>query len=393
MDACRLRVCMLAYTFYENDGRVIRYAEALAQAGAQVDVIALRREGQSRTEQLHGVNVVRIQQREKNETGKRQYLWRLLKFFMLSSVELTRRHWRARYDVIHVHSVPDFEVFAAAVPKLLGAKLILDIHDIVPEFYAAKFKVGTDSLAFRLLRFVEKRSARFADHVIIANHLWQQKLTGRAVGAAKCSAYINYPDLSIFSPSLRRQRADGPFVLIYPGTLNWHQGLDIAIEAFSIALQDAPDMQFHIYGEGSAKPKLQAMVQALQLENKVFLHPPMPLRQIAAVMASADLGVVPKRNDAFGGDAFSTKVMEFMALGVPVLLSRTRVDTHYFDDTLVRFFDPGNARALAGAMLDAYGDRDAAARRAQRALAFAQRNSWSEKSRDYIALVEGLAHA
>lgn len=393
MSTRPIRACMMAYTFYENDGRVMRYAEALARDGAHVDVVSLKREGQSDKEVINGVHVTRIQRRTKNEKGKMQYLFRLLKFFVLSMAHITMRHLRTPYDVIHVHSVPDFEIFAAIVPKLCGAKLILDIHDIVPEFYAAKFNISATSLTFSALKLVEKWSARFADHVIIANHLWLMKLTHRAVGEAKCSAYINYPDVTIFFPSLRTRRSGDPFILIYPGTLNWHQGLDIAIQAFALAVQRAPDIQFHIYGEGSAKPNLRKLIDDLHLTGKVFLHPPLPLREIATVMANADLGVVPKRNDSFGGDAFSTKVLEFMALGVPVVVSETRIDRHYFDESLVRFFTPGDHQCLADKMVDAYRDRATNARLAERALDYARQNSWNEKQQDYLALVERLVHA
>jgi hypothetical protein len=111
-----LRACMLAYTFYENDGRVMRYAEALAQDGAEVDAIVLRREGQAREEFINGVRVIRVQKREKNERGKFSYLRRIVQFFFRSMFEIGRQHLRRRYDLVHVHSVPDFEVFAALVP-------------------------------------------------------------------------------------------------------------------------------------------------------------------------------------------------------------------------------------------------------------------------------------
>jgi len=381
---------MLAYTFYENDGRVIRYAETLAQEGADVDAIVLRKDSQPVKEVVNGIKVLRIQKREKNEIGKFKYLARIVRFFFLSMVEVTRQHLRDPFDIIHVHSVPDFEVFAAWLPKLLGAKVILDIHDIVPEFYSAKFNVGHDSSVFAALKLVERMSAGFADHVIAANDLWLSKLTSRSVRSGKCSVFINYPDLSLFDPSLRTRVDDGKFILIYPGTLHWHQGLDIAIKAFAIATQKAPKMEFHIYGEGSAKPELAKLVEELQLQDRVFLKAPMPIRQIATVMADADLGVVPKRNDSFGGEAFSTKILEFMALRTPIVAAATRIDKHYFDDTLLRFFDAGNERDLALKMLDAYRDRALSERLADNALEFAKRVSWAHKRGEYIDLVTTL---
>jgi glycosyltransferase involved in cell wall biosynthesis len=385
-----LRACMLAYTFYESDGRVMRYAEALAQEGAQVDAIVLGRPGQPREEFIHGVRVLRVQTRQKNECGKLTYLLRVLRFLLQSMREVTWQHLRGRYDVIPVHSVPDFEVFAALVPKLGGAKIILDIHDIVPEFYAAKFGVATDSLVFRALTLIERVSAAFSDHVIAANDLWLERLLERSSRREKCSAFINYPDLSVFDRALRTRVVDGRFILSYPGTLNWHQGLDIAIKAFAIAHHSAPGMEFHIHGEGAAKPDLTRLVGELGLEGKVLLHNPLPLREVAAVMANADLGVVPKRNDSFGGEAFSTKILEFMALGVPLAVADTRIDRHYFDDTLLRFFRSGDVQALAQAMVDAYHGREEGAARAARAQAWVREHSWGKKKHDYLAVVRDL---
>jgi glycosyltransferase involved in cell wall biosynthesis len=386
----RLRVCMLAYTFYETDGRVMRYAEALADVGADVEAIVLRREGQDMLEIINKVKVCRIQERIKNESGKFSYFFRIIKFFFRSMVAISWRHFKNPYDLIHVHSVPDFEVFATVLPKMFGVKVILDIHDIVPEFYAAKFKVGENSLIFKSLKLIEKLSAAFSNHVIIANELWLKKITHRSVNPAKCSAYINYPDLSIFDRHLKLSRADGKFIMIYPGTLNHHQGLDIAINAVYKIAPDAPSLELHIYGEGSAVPGLQELISALKLTDKVFLKSPLPLREIAKIMANADLGVVPKRNDSFGGDAFSTKILEFMALGVPVICSDTRVDRHYFNDTLLRFFNAGDVDDLAKVILQAYKEPHENRRLTDNALKFAEQNSWDVKKYQYLDLIQSL---
>jgi glycosyltransferase involved in cell wall biosynthesis len=386
-----LRVCMLAYTFYETDGRVIRYAQALVQDRAIVTAIVLRKPGQSAEESIDGVRVLRVQEREKNERGPSAYLARMLRFFFRSMIEVTRCHAVQPFDVIHVHSVPDFEVFAAWIPKLMGARVILDIHDIVPEFYAAKFKVGEDSAAFKALQWLERVSGTFADHVIAANDIWLAKLTSRSVRPDKCSVFINYPDLNLFDPRLRMRGEDGRFVVLYPGTLNWHQGVDIAIRAFALACREAPGMEFHIYGEGSSRSDLVQLIGELGLTGRVRLEPPKPIKDIAAVMANADLGVVPKRNDSFGGEAFSTKILEFMALGTPLVVSATRIDRHYFDDSLLRFFTPDNEADLARAMLDAYRDRARSARLAANAQEFVQRISWANKQADYKAIVSRLS--
>src|SRR5579872_3072451 len=175
-----MKACMVAYTFYERDNRVRRYAETLARRGDSVDVVSLRSEEQSAEKQIiNGVRVFRIQSRVKDEKNKFEYLSRLLLFLARSMYFLTRNQIVYCYDLIHFHSVPYFEVFAAWYPKMVGSKIILDIHDIVPEFYASKFDKSRTSLTFKLLIAIERVSALFSDHVVIANHIWEKRLQER----------------------------------------------------------------------------------------------------------------------------------------------------------------------------------------------------------------------
>lgn len=385
-----MRVCMVTYSFYEGDTRVIQYATALAARGDQVDVLALRKEGDARFEVLQGVNVYRIQERKVNEASQFAYLFRILRFLFASALLLTRNQFSKRYDVIHVHSVPDFLVFAALVPKLLGARIILDIHDILPEFYASKFGASKDSLLFKSLVWVEKLSIAFSDHVIIANHLWYDRLLSRSVAAEKCSVVINYPDPKIFAPRAKRP-ADGKFIILYPGSLNHHQGLDVAIGAFARVAQEMPGAEYHIYGEGSTKPALKQLAKDLGMTDRILFHDARPTEEIAGIMAASDLAVVPKRaSSQFGNEAASTKIMEFMSLGVPLIVSNTKIDTFYHDDSRVRFFESENEADLGDAMLELWSDPDLRAQLVAGAAQYTEQNSWTVRKQDYLDLVDRL---
>jgi glycosyltransferase involved in cell wall biosynthesis len=380
---------MLVYSFYESDNRVLRYAETLAQRGDRVDVIALRKGNQPYQSLLRGVNVFRIQERLKNEKNEFDYLFRLIKFIMRSFVLLTKNHIREPYQLIHVHNIPDFLVFAALIPKLMGAKVILDIHDIVPELYATKFQKAGKGLVLKALAFVERLSAAFSDHVIISNHIWQKRIIQRSVRKGKCSVIMNYPDERIF---FRRQKKcnDGKFIMIYPGSLNRHQGLDLAIQAFSLIKDAMPQAEFHIYGSGGELENLRKFAESSNVKDWVSFKPPLSMDKIAEVMADADLGVVPKRDDAFGGEAFSTKIFEFMTLGVPVLVSATRIDRYYFNESVVRFFDPGSVVALASSMLELSRNPELCKKLSEKASDFIEGFCWSKKRRDYTDLVDRL---
>ena len=385
-----LRVCMIAYSFYETDNRVMRYAETLARRGDHVDVLALQRESLPREEVLDGVHVSRLQRREVNEKGKFSYLGRIAQFLFRAMYHVTARHLRRKYDLIHVHSVPDFLVFAAWLPRISGTPVVLDIHDILPEFYNSKFGTRPDSLAFRFLQRVEKVSGRFSRHVIVANHIWQERLLSRSIEPGKCTVVLNSPDRSIFAKSDGTPAGDGRFSLLYPGSIHWHQGLDVAIGAFGKISNQVPHVDFHIYGEGPLKQDLVSLVQRLNLEGRVFFHKPLALREMAKVIQTADLGVIPKRKDNFGNEAFSTKILEFMAVGVPVVVSDTMVDKYYFDNSIVRFFQAGDEEDLARCLLDLIQNPESRRLQAEEASRFVDKNDWTSKQHEYLDLVDGI---
>jgi glycosyltransferase involved in cell wall biosynthesis len=387
-----LRVCHVAYTFYELDNRVMRYVQALANRGDHVDVIALRREGRSWRETSGRTTLYQVQRRSPTEQNPLTYLLKLLWFFLKASAVLSTLQVRHRYDVVHVHNVPDFLVFVAWLPKLMGARIVLDIHDILPELYAGKFRVAPGSRVFRWLLAVERGCCRFADHVIVANHLWQDRLIARAVRPERCTAIMNYPDLTLFGPRQEAASTGAPFRILYPGSLNHHQGVDIAVRAFALVAADMPGAEFHIYGRGPDLAMLKALGQELGLGARLRFMDNVGMTEIGALMARASVGVVPKRADGFGNEAFSTKIFEFMACGVPLIVSRTRVDEHYFDDALVNFFD-GTAEDLARALVRVYRHPEEQVERVRNAEAMATRYSWQCRSGEYKSLVDGLVDA
>lgn len=386
-----MRICMLGYTFYEIDSRVRQYAEALVERGDEVDFIGLGGEGQPAKDAVGGVRVFRIQRRDFREKGKISYLFRLLRFLISSMVFLSRKHLRRHYDLIHIHSVPDFLVFAAWFPKLTGAKIILDIHDVVPEFYATKFNVPLGSTIFKLLLLMEKLSARFANHVIIANDIWRQKLISRSVPPSACTTVLNYP-IHVVPHGRADRRNDSQFVILYPGTLNHHQGADVAVRAFAAIQDKIPGAQFQIYGQGAEFENISRLIQELCLQEKILLRPQVSHEEILRVIENSDLGVDPKRTDGFADEAFGGKIFEFMALGVPMVVSNTRANRYYFNDSVVRFCRGGDVEDLARSILELYEDKNARRQMVRNAVDFICAYDWAARKSDYFKLVDSLIH-
>ena len=383
---------MITHSDYACDNRVTRYAETLAQRGDSVDVLALRgSEMTPREARVRNVRVSSIQNRfDKTKKSKSAFIFPLLRFLVVSSWHVMRRHRSQPYDLLHIHNMPDFMVFAAWYPKLTGTRVILDIHDLLPEFFASKFSTSADSWIVGALRRVEKVSAAFADHVIIANDLFLKTYVSRSAAAEKCSVFLNNVDTSIFKPHTFCRAHNGKPVILFPGGLEWHQGVDIAIHAFSKIQEKLPDSEFHIYGDGAMKPKLVSLVKELGMSGSVRFFKPVGVREIARLMSEADLGVVPKRNDGFGNEAYSTKIMEFMAAGVPVVVSKTKVDSFYFNDSIVRFFESGNVGNMTEAMLDVLSNTDLRGHLVRQASEYVASNCWHCRKKDYLDLVDSL---
>jgi glycosyltransferase involved in cell wall biosynthesis len=386
-----LRVAMVSYSFYELDNRVQRYASTLAKRGDHVDVFALSREGRPAEEEMEGVHVHRLQGRILNEKNQLSYAWRILQFLARATAQVAKYELKNHYDLLHIHSVPDFMVFSGLVPKLRGTPVILDIHDILPEFYASKFASGDKSGIFHMLVRVERTSCRFANHVIIANHIWRDRLISRGLCPDKCTVVMNYPDRTIFTRRDHSQSTNGRFLMLYPGSLNRHQGLDIAIRAFARISKQAPQAEFHIYGDGPSTRELMELIGDLRVESKVSMHALCPLQEMARIMESADLGIVPKRSDNFGNEAFSTKILEFMSLSVPVIVSDTMIDKYYFNDSVVRFFRSGDDNDLARCMLEMIENPAACQRQIENANRFVESLDWTAKQHEYLELVDRLA--
>ena len=386
-----MKIAMIVYSFYETDTRVIRYAESLAERGDQVDVYALGATDYLIHEVIRGVNIYRLQERIYDEKGAVAYLFKILKFLAKSIVIVTKNHFSKRYDLIHVHNVPDFLVFAAIIPKLTGAKVILDIHDIVPEFFAFKFRTDTSNVIFKMLVIAERISAAFSDHIIISNHIWKERIESRSAPEGKCSVILNCPDYSfLLNNAEAPSQTNEEFRMIYPGSLNPQQGVDIAVRAFALIKERVPKAEFHIYGDGSEKSLLQQLAADLGISDRVIFYGWVSAKDAATAMARAHLGIEPKRDGLFSGEALSMKILEFMAVGVPVVASGTKVHKYYFNQSVVRFFKPDDEKELAEGIMQMISDKALREQISKNAFRFAKEYHWENRKGEYLALIDRL---
>ena len=386
---------MVVHSYYPLDEtRVQRQAEALVAGGVEVDVICLRHGDEPRVDSAAGVTVHRLPLRRNKKGGPPAQFLEYLAFLSLAFFKLTGLHLRQRYHVVQVHNLPDFLVFAALIPWLTGSRVILDLHDLMPEFYCAKFNTTLESWPVRFVRWQEQLSCRFAHYVITVSEHWRQALIRRGVPAYKCGVVMNVADESIFrwSVDARPRSSEVPdFRLIYHGTLPQRYGLDLAIQAIDQVRYDIPNIHLTILGQGESVDTLMQMIRERNLEHHVTLYNEIrPPEKLPELIRTADVGIVPYRNDLFTDSLLPTKLMEYAALGLPAIAARTTAIEAYFKNTMAEFFEPGDVSDLVRCIRFLYHSPERLAELAEGSRKFNERYNWTRIGADYVALVERL---
>lgn len=395
------RHCMVVHAYYPvGETRVEREAVALVEHGYEVDVLCLRGANEPAVDAADGVLIYRLPLQRHKGRGRLAQLMEYLAFFVMAFGKLMMLHWQRPYSVVQVHNLPDFLIFAALGPKLTRARLILDLHDLMPEFYAALTDRPMNSWAVRLIAWQEQISCRFADRVVTVTDVWKNTLIRRGVRPEKLAVVMNVADPRLFhrlpqrvAPSTngryttRRDR----FNLIYHGTFTHRYGVDLIIRAVAQVQQSIPHIHLSLLGDGETRDELLRLTQELGLEHHVtFSEHVLPATELPERICQADVGIVPNRSNIFTDGLLPTKLMEYVALGIPVIAARTPTIATYFDETMVEFFTPGDADDLARCILALHADRTRLPQVAHNAERFCERYNWANVSADYVALVEQL---
>ncbi len=387
---------MLTHSYYEEDPRVRREAESLVARGRPVDVFALRRPGDGPTDVIDGVRLRRIDVQRHQGAGLGTYLAEYLAFFARAGWAVTRAHRHRRYAVLHVHTLPDFLVFAGLPMRLTGVPLVLDLHEAMPEFFRSRFPGASNPIAHRALAVQERLAIAAADAVLTVNVALADRLVGLGVRPEKITVVLNSPSLARFDPAAYPPRAfmaDGVLRLVYAGALTPTYELDVAIEALAIVAARRPDLpvQLDLYGRGDSEPALRELAERRGVGGRVAFHGRIPIEAVPGAIAAADIGLAPTRRDEFTDVSLSTKIFEYGAMGKPVVATRLPMVERTFDPDTVLTYPAADPDAMAAAILRLVDEPLEREARIGRTLERVRELSWDRESERYVGLVERLA--
>jgi glycosyltransferase involved in cell wall biosynthesis len=388
-------IAMVVHSYYDEDPRVRREAEALVAAGHEVDVFALRRDDDEVTGSLAGVTVRRLGVQRHQGAGIGVYLREYLSFLVRSGWALTRAHRRRRYGLVQVHSLPDFLVFAALPLRLVGIPVVLDLHEAMPEFFRSRFPRASNPLAHRLLLAQERASIAFASVALTVNQALADRLGSLGVRPGKVHVVANSASLGRFDAAAGQARpfaADGVVRLVYAGALTPTYELDVVLDALARIATDRPDQAFRldVYGRGDAEPRLREQAARLGLADRVVFYGRIPIEDVPGAVAAADIGLAPTRHDEFTDASLSTKLFEYAAMGKPVVATRLPLVEATFPEGTIRTYPAGDSVALAQAILGLLDDPEARTGGVARTLAIVREASWEHHAVAYVELIRSL---
>ncbi len=386
------RIAFITHSAYPTEPRTRRMAEALAAHGYSVDVFCVRRPGQLDFERFNDVAVYRLPITRRQGSGAKGYLTEYMRSFGLATWHASRRHLQDRYALIQVLNPPDILAFSTLLPRLLsGTRIVLDVRDMAPELFMSRFRLHPDHPITRTLRANERWACGYADAITVCTAYQRDVMAARGIASGKMAVVMNAPDPGVFGEPTPLPRQLTPekqsFTLLFHGSTLERYGVGTLIEAVPLLSPDIPNLRLEFYGAGDFQTAAQALVQRLGVETVVGFHDLMPLEAMPALIATADVGVVPTRRDVFTETTIATRLFEYIHMGVPVVASRLSATASYFSDDMVAYFEPDDPADLARQVLALYRDPGRGQAMAQNARRFTAEHNWTHYRSVYTDLI------
>jgi glycosyltransferase involved in cell wall biosynthesis len=381
------RALVIAYTTYIHDGRVKRHAEALARRGDQVDAITL---ATGRTGLINGVNVVGVEMPRYRGSSRASYLKSYVNFFVAAARKAMELSRERPYDVAIVCTMPDAAILAALPLRRAGTKLVLDVHDTMPELYRDKFPGWLGAVGVPVMKMEERLSAWWADLVLAVHEPHRQRLAEYGIKANKIRVVLNSPDDRIFVADGVVPKDPDVFTVVCHGTITHRMGIDLAVRAVGLLRDRIPQLRLMALGAGDYLGEIKRLVSDLDLQDRVIFKDMIPIEELPKVLRSADLGLVPNRESSATHLMLPVKLLEFAMMGIPAIASQLKTVEYYFGNGAVRFFKPGDINDLAEAIEQLY--RSPALRRnyAENARKVIDRLSWPNQRGEFYRAIDSV---
>lgn len=388
-----MRVLMIAQSFYDYDARILRQTSALIDNGNNVDIICLGNGNYSKQESINNVNVYRIMRKFPQEKIFIYVLFSIIFLFkaMYKSLILMLKN---KYDIVQIHNMPDYLVFASLFYKLKGTPIILDIHDLTVELFKEKWGKKNFNLIKTLLIFVEKISTKYADNIITVSDQCGLKLQERGVPKEKLTIVMNVADSSKFHYYKERkfEVINRNLRLIYHGTIAERYGLHKGIKALPAVVKQIPGTIFNIYGNVNSEygKLLKELVADLSLKDVVVFNDTVPYEEVYKYINSSDLGIIMSQNASYAQFGIPTKTFEYASLGLPFIIYDLKSFRNVYREESVYYVDYKDISQMSNAIINLCKNPEMRNKMSVNAYADIQKVSSEVMKQRYLNLINSL---
>lgn len=383
----------VVFDHFPKDPRVRRYCNALSSWGWKVEVVCLRKKGEPKREVFGPVTVHRYRvDKKRGSWGRRMFEYLLFEWYaMIAVTRLTLAH---RPSIVHVHTLPDFLVFAAWLPKLTGAKIILDFHELFPEvMLQMRRSEDRESRVHNLMLFQEKISFSFANEIISFHEPAREILLSRGYRKKRITTIMNGIDEEEM-PDFQKVETPGEFRIVYNGTINYNLNLTLLIEGLAklreIAPAEAEKVGFYLYGEGPDLPNIMKRSAVLGVD-RVYFKGFLPYKEMIGELQYASLCVLPPRKDLYSDLFYSLKLLEMIYLRIPVVATRLNTYQYFYPEGCIVYFTPDDVADLAEKILFVMRNPAEIEQYTANAVAAYRQYRWEIMKERYAGLIQSIS--
>jgi glycosyltransferase involved in cell wall biosynthesis len=304
------------------DRRVWQEATTLRDAGYTVSIICPTGKGyEKKYEAIDGIDIWRYPLLAEAE-GALGYAVEYFAALSWTFVLSLRIFFSKGFDVIHACNPPDLFFLIGNFFKLLGKKFVFDHHDANPELYEAKF--GRRDVFWQAMRLLERMTFRFADVSIATNNSYRRIAIERG----------GMPPERVFvvrsGPSLERLKIVPPdeklkqgrkYLVGYVGVMGRQEGIDLLLQAVRHLVHKLKrtDIHFGLVGGGTSLQEMQNLARELGVADYVTFTGRVRDAELLAMLNTADVCVNPDVANEMNDISTMNKIMEYMALGKPIV--------------------------------------------------------------------------
>ena len=384
------RIAMLAYTVLSLDSRVIREAKAAAEGGYIVDVYTLN---ETARDKIDGVNIIYSRQWQYKGKNKVKFALSYLRFFLFCFWNLTLKSFsKNKYDIVHVNNMPNFLVFSTVTAKIFGAKIIMDVHDVMPELFAQKFGRDINSNLIKLLYLEERYSLKFADSIISVNSLCTERFIKNKITNKKYTEILNAADEDVFVPVKDKLFDKDHLGIIYPVTLAIKRnGIDFLLDVMEkIKSLKEYKIKLSIFGGGEDAELLKSMIQERKLEDHVYFSGGFVNYEVLnKELEKNSVGIIPFPRGYSTDFQTPVKMHEYFIKKLAVVAADTRLIKKEFFD-IAFLFEAGNVDDCVDRLITLYNNFDLLNTYSQKGFDYYLNNTWTKYKNEYINLLNSL---